>query len=102
MLINDVFGAHSPLLDFNIKNSEIVVLKSGKTSLTSSLSLSVNFFNPFIGRWEPIVEPLTFYLDSYKTEPPSANTFITIESGQVQSYNPVHINISQEMVTELI
>jgi len=66
--------------------------------MTSSLSLNVNFFNPFIGRWEPIIEPLTLYIETFQGEPPSSQRTVSIESDHGQAINPVYINISQEMV----
>jgi len=100
VLINDVFGAHSPLVNFSIKDSDIVILKTAeKMTLTSSLLVELNFFNPYIGRWEPIIEPSALNIDMHKGQslvPPFA---IGIDTNSENKLNPINVNLSHEFIT---
>lgn len=65
MIINDIGNIFTPVLDFNILNTEMIMNNNALQSKISVIPLifKAKYYNPRAGEWEPIIEEVGFNID---------------------------------------
>lgn len=65
MIINDIGTIFTPVLDFNILDTEIVLANNSiQNKITiSPIIFKANYYNPRVGQWEPVMEEVGFNID---------------------------------------
>ncbi|CAG9335375.1 VPS13_3 [Blepharisma stoltei] len=96
MIVNDAFGAYTPVIDLNIYEFTVKMAQnSSNWNAATSLTLRSNYYNPLIDTWEPLIElfTTTFEMVSWPNGNPKTQIIIMVDRQM-----PLNINITEIMI----
>ncbi|KAL4445126.1 hypothetical protein ABPG74_018854 [Tetrahymena malaccensis] len=98
VIINDVGNAFTPVLDFMFfdfvmnHSSNVIVDK-----INAQIQLGINYFNPKVSEWEPIIERVGLEINYLKNELGTTKELITLEP-ITEHFKCLQINLSSQLI----
>jgi hypothetical protein len=66
VILNDMGNTFTPILDFELSDLKLRVNKNILfTTVLLEVPLRMNYYNPRVSRWEPVIEKCAFTIDQY-------------------------------------
>ena len=100
-MILDSSGLSIPVIDFKMKEGQIIIMNYDKNIISACFVIESNFYNPKYGEWEPFVELATLSGDSVYGENYQPKLYISIDTNANTKNNKLNINISDRLVSLL-
>jgi hypothetical protein len=67
VILNDMGNSYTPILDFELYETKLMVKKNNlMQTLGFILPIRLSYYNPKVGKWEPVIERTGFNIDMFK------------------------------------
>ena len=96
-IINDSEDSFVPVLDLTIYEGQVSILRKNKTVLSSILTVSIFYYNPYVSHWEPFIENVGFMIDLNYSEKGNPRIYAVIQMNDKTS-DLLNINVSIDML----
>lgn len=102
IVINDIGSIFTPVLDFNMMNTVVMMTNNNVQQKVSiiPLILKAKYFNPRVGEWEPIIEEIGFNIDFINNAIGTIKQHIVLEINE--NYELLNINFSTQFLVILL